>query len=250
VDSTHFGHHIAASRDVFRKILMQHLNVQFSKRFARYEEDRDGVTVHFEDGTTARGSILIGADGANSSVRAQLLPDFKPVLSKFVSISGNVVLPKHLYGPLLNRGNTGIISGEPGLKFYILVLEYLDDDTALFNWLCALQSEEAEADHEWAREASEESLLKKALMILNHFPSYIVDAVKCTGPTGMHKPPIRLLETILPLQSLPKGRVTLMGDSAHSMVCNTIHHSRSFETSPKTAIIDTIPRYGCQYGHS
>jgi 2-polyprenyl-6-methoxyphenol hydroxylase-like FAD-dependent oxidoreductase len=250
VDSTHFGHHIAASRDVFRKILMQHLNVQFSKRFARYEEDRDGVTVHFEDGTTARGSILIGADGANSSVRAQLLPDFKPALSKFVSISGNVVLPKHLYGPLLNRGNTGIISGEPGLKFYILVLEYLDDDTALFNWLCALQSEEAEADHEWAREASEESLLKKALMILNHFPSYIVDAVKCTGPTGMHKPPIRLLETILPLQSLPKGRVTLMGDSAHSMVCNTIHHSRSFETSPKTVIIDTIPRYGCQYGHS
>ena len=34
----------------------------------------------------------------------------------------------------------------------------------------------------------------------------------------MQQPPIRLLETVLPVDSLPQGQVTLLGDSAHSMV--------------------------------
>lgn len=38
----------------------------------RYEADGDGVTVHFEDGASARGDILIGADGFRSAVRRQL----------------------------------------------------------------------------------------------------------------------------------------------------------------------------------
>ncbi|MFF3334542.1 FAD-dependent monooxygenase [Streptomyces sp. NPDC002888] len=37
-----------------------------------YETDENGVTVHFGDGTSARGDILIGADGFNSVIRRQL----------------------------------------------------------------------------------------------------------------------------------------------------------------------------------
>ncbi|MGA8552938.1 MAG: hypothetical protein WB630_00855 [Candidatus Acidiferrales bacterium] len=35
---------------------------------------------HFEDGSIATGDVLIGADGANSRVHAQLLPHAKRVV--------------------------------------------------------------------------------------------------------------------------------------------------------------------------
>lgn len=36
------------------------------KRLRRVEEQGERVTVHFEDGTSASGDILVGADGVNS----------------------------------------------------------------------------------------------------------------------------------------------------------------------------------------
>ncbi len=39
-----------------------------------YEVDGEQVIAHLADGSTARGAALVGADGANSRVRAQLLP--------------------------------------------------------------------------------------------------------------------------------------------------------------------------------
>ncbi len=38
-----------------------------------FTEDAGGVTLHFEDGTEARGDVLIGADGIKSMVRAKIL---------------------------------------------------------------------------------------------------------------------------------------------------------------------------------
>src|SRR4029450_13838622 len=40
-----------------------------------YTEDVDGVTVTLADGATARGDVLVGADGIRSAVRAIRLPD-------------------------------------------------------------------------------------------------------------------------------------------------------------------------------
>lgn len=39
------------------------------------EEIEGGVRAHFQDGTFADGTILIGADGNNSNVRQFLMPD-------------------------------------------------------------------------------------------------------------------------------------------------------------------------------
>ncbi|MFK4542518.1 2-polyprenyl-6-methoxyphenol hydroxylase-like FAD-dependent oxidoreductase [Streptomyces tendae] len=46
--------------------------ITFRAAATRYETDDEGVTVHFADGTTARGDILVGADGFRSAVRRQL----------------------------------------------------------------------------------------------------------------------------------------------------------------------------------
>ncbi|MCZ7889955.1 MULTISPECIES: FAD-dependent monooxygenase [Rhizobium/Agrobacterium group] len=45
-----------------------HLN----KSATHYVEDTEGVTLHFKDGTSERGDVLIGADGIKSVVRAQM----------------------------------------------------------------------------------------------------------------------------------------------------------------------------------
>ena len=42
------------------------------------EQDDDGVTAHFADGRTARGEVLVGADGLKSVVRAQLHGESEP----------------------------------------------------------------------------------------------------------------------------------------------------------------------------
>ncbi|MFE0042686.1 FAD-dependent monooxygenase [Streptomyces albireticuli] len=43
-----------------------------------YETDEAGVTVRFEDGSSARGDLLIGADGFHSAVRARLTGGAEP----------------------------------------------------------------------------------------------------------------------------------------------------------------------------
>ncbi|WP_434642506.1 FAD-dependent urate hydroxylase HpxO [Klebsiella sp. I138] len=47
--------------------------VQFGKRVIRTEEDAEGVTVWFTDGTTAHGDFLIAADGSHSALRPYVL---------------------------------------------------------------------------------------------------------------------------------------------------------------------------------
>ncbi|MBN8938337.1 MAG: FAD-dependent monooxygenase [Rhizobiales bacterium] len=51
------------------------VRIEHGKRLAGFEDDGDGVTARFEDGTTARGALLVGADGLHSRVRRILLPD-------------------------------------------------------------------------------------------------------------------------------------------------------------------------------
>jgi 2-polyprenyl-6-methoxyphenol hydroxylase-like FAD-dependent oxidoreductase len=51
-----------------------HDNIRLDARFVRYEERPDGVVAHFADGSSEEADLLVGADGAYSVVRAQLLP--------------------------------------------------------------------------------------------------------------------------------------------------------------------------------
>ena len=51
--------------------------IHLGKTFERFEQSENEVTIFFADGTKANGDVLIGADGINSRVRAQIKENSK-----------------------------------------------------------------------------------------------------------------------------------------------------------------------------
>jgi salicylate hydroxylase len=52
--------------------------VRLGHRVVGFDEDESGVAVHFADGSSARGDILVGADGLKSVVRKQIAGEDPP----------------------------------------------------------------------------------------------------------------------------------------------------------------------------
>jgi 2-polyprenyl-6-methoxyphenol hydroxylase-like FAD-dependent oxidoreductase len=87
--------HYPVSRIALRRLLLAGLEdvVRFDKVFERYECTRDGkVTAYFTDGTSATGDVLVGADGANSRVRKQYLPQASRVELGVMGVLGMLPL--------------------------------------------------------------------------------------------------------------------------------------------------------------
>jgi 2-polyprenyl-6-methoxyphenol hydroxylase-like FAD-dependent oxidoreductase len=55
---------------------------------AGFDQDEDGVNVHFADGRSERADWLIGADGIRSTVRRLLLPELEPTYAGYVAWRG------------------------------------------------------------------------------------------------------------------------------------------------------------------
>jgi len=96
----------AISRVTFRQVLLAGLDdvVHFDKEFVRYERSGDGtVTAHFADGTSATGDLLVGADGARSRVRRQLLPHARRIDTPAIGVGGKLPLTSETQGWLPDR---------------------------------------------------------------------------------------------------------------------------------------------------
>ncbi|KAF2774541.1 hypothetical protein EJ03DRAFT_347136 [Teratosphaeria nubilosa] len=72
-----------ADRPMLREVLLCGLDakdISYGKRSKPYVVSPAAIVpAHFQDGSSAHGALLMGADGKNSNVRQQFLPDHKPI---------------------------------------------------------------------------------------------------------------------------------------------------------------------------
>ncbi|CAG8441900.1 4861_t:CDS:2 [Scutellospora calospora] len=95
-------------RNTLREILLNDVDVQWGKKCIRYEETDEGVCAIFEDGSREFGNLLVGADGINSPIRMQKMPNLqvkdsgvsyvvtdvyptKKLANQLISICGNCI---------------------------------------------------------------------------------------------------------------------------------------------------------------
>ena len=212
------------SRIALRRILLEGLDdaVRFGRKFVAYEEGAGQVTAHFDDHSTATGDVLVGADGASSRVRAQLLPDAERRDTGLVIISGKVPLtpavradvpPAFFLGPTL-------ILGPRGTFMFANAVEYPDrppaapssgEDEEYVMWGFSARCEQLELGGDIDR-ADAETIKAAALAAMRGWSSTLTGMVEVTS-----NPIAFAAKTSVRLQPWPTRRVTLLGDALHNM---------------------------------
>lgn len=234
------GDHRAVSRIALRRLLLAGLgeSVHFGQTFERYETNPDGtVTAHFADGGTATGDLLIGADGANSRVRAQLLPHAHRVPTGAVGVAGRLALTDktRAWLPPRIRGGMNIVLPPSGSFLFTAVFDgrtrtaeavgdgidltafgltgtdLLDDVQDYVLWAFAAKRAGYPADVE--------SLPGPALqnVVAEHTRGWHPDLrrmVTDSDPDGVHA---IAFKSATPVEPWPTGPVTLIGDAVHNM---------------------------------
>ncbi|KAF2089002.1 2-polyprenyl-6-methoxyphenol hydroxylase [Saccharata proteae CBS 121410] len=113
-------------RTVLRRVLMTDIeeSIEFGKTICNYEETAKGVTVHFTDGTSASGALLVAADGGRSQVRKQYAPEHKPVDTAGRCIYGKTPLTPDLEAKMSERLLRGMFLAKDDSRSYPVALLY------------------------------------------------------------------------------------------------------------------------------
>jgi 2-polyprenyl-6-methoxyphenol hydroxylase-like FAD-dependent oxidoreductase len=72
-------------RSDLRSGLEAGVNIEYNKKFVKYEEQDDKIKIYFEDGSSVDADFMVGADGSWSKVRAQFTPSIKYETTGIVS---------------------------------------------------------------------------------------------------------------------------------------------------------------------
>jgi 2-polyprenyl-6-methoxyphenol hydroxylase-like FAD-dependent oxidoreductase len=119
----------SVSRMTLRQVLLTGVEdvVHFDKVFSRFTQHPDGtVTAFFEDGTSATGDLLVAADGANSRVRRQYLPQARLVDTGLIGITGKTLLTPETRALLPQRMLHGVsmVHGPKGFMCILHVMQF------------------------------------------------------------------------------------------------------------------------------
>lgn len=117
VHRTPWGHIMSGWANVYRplKDRFPAQRYHFGKVFTSLERNSGEIIARFDDGSKARGELLIGADGLRSTVRGQLFPGVEPEYAGYVAWRALVdehTLPAELRRSLGNVYWFGLPPGE------------------------------------------------------------------------------------------------------------------------------------------
>ncbi|MCK6447127.1 MAG: FAD-dependent monooxygenase [Planctomycetes bacterium] len=191
---------IALQRAVLQDELARKLPpgvLELGRELVEVREDAAGVELRFANGSTTRASVVIGADGVRSAVRAALGGE-QPGHSGYVAYRAIVEAPNELVPPGLAFEAWG-----PAKRFGALRV-----DRERLYWFATLNAAEHSTDE------------RRAETLLEHFGAWhapIRELVLRTPRAAILRHPV--IELARPAR-LVRGRIALAGDAAHAMTPN------------------------------
>jgi 2-polyprenyl-6-methoxyphenol hydroxylase-like FAD-dependent oxidoreductase len=226
------------SRNVLRRVLLEGLEerVSFGKKLVAFEAaPGPSVRAVFEDGTSATGTLLVGADGASSRVRQQLLPHARRVETGIEIVTGKFALSDGVRArtpPAIWRGPT-LVLGPHGRFLFANAVEYPPDE-ALRRYgapVAATPGAAPEDDREeyvmWGfstwREAfpapgvqtlDPPALKSTVLGLMTGWHPKLRQLIQSAEPSSLSAFPAKTSVPIAPWQT---SHVTLLGDALHNM---------------------------------
>ncbi|MGW8672436.1 FAD-dependent monooxygenase [Streptomyces niveus] len=190
-------------------------SVRTGLRFQRFEQTADGVRARFLDRTSGAetaedADLLIGSDGIDSAVRAQLHPDEGPSNWNGVHMWRGVAPYPHI----LDGRSIVVAGGTPGAKFVAYPIEdpAVEGGEALMNWVLEVRHERPAAPLD---RSNRRITPAEALAGLADWSLPWIDLVKLVEhSSAIFEYPMLDRD---PLPFWTSGRVTLLGDAAHPM---------------------------------
>ncbi|KAI0154586.1 FAD/NAD(P)-binding domain-containing protein [Xylariaceae sp. FL1272] len=200
--------------------LATHTDVQWSKRLVKIDESEKEITLHFEDGTTASGDILVGADGLNSVVREHLLgrPNQEMLhLNKLASIWGETTVSGDLLERQLSLGHSAYVSTsmDYAYSFFVGLKKVNEDFSADYYWYIAWPDETVGQPGHWSNTATKADKHKRLHEILDRIDPKLRELFERTPVDGIL--PGVWLSRDGQVPPFPVQNTVLLGDAAHPM---------------------------------
>jgi 2-polyprenyl-6-methoxyphenol hydroxylase-like FAD-dependent oxidoreductase len=216
----------AVGRIALREVLLHGLSdgprgtegvVRWGKEFTGYDHTADGrPRAHFADGGHAVGDLLIGADGSNSRVRRQYLPELHRLDVGVLNIAGRYPLtPQNaarLPATLIDGSVNNIVPPRSGWMFvsaWRAPREHGDTDYAVWAYAAARRTYPSDVRH-LGPEGLRDLVLARIDGWAPALRALVADCDPSTvSPVSLHSMPV--------LRPWPSSTVTLLGDAIHNM---------------------------------